>query len=166
MVAESIVDSRDYKEGRRAAFRLLFAYISGENKIVPDISLTSKSASINGESHEISMTSPVEVSRAAISRVRMRFFLPPEYSLGSAPEPINPDVNVVEIPARVEAVLRFSGFAGEDAIKEMTQRILRELEGSPWYPSGKPVTYSYDPPWTLPFLRRHEISVVVRSYAE
>ena len=136
------------------------------HKIGPAISPTSESASINGESREISMTSPVEVSRPAITRVRMRFFLPPEYSLGSAPEPINPAVNVVEIPARVEAVLRFSGFAGEDVIKEMTQSILRELEGSPWYPSGKSVTYSYDPPWTLPFLRRNEISVVVGSSAE
>lgn len=35
------------------------------------------------------------------------------------------------------------------------------LDGTNWTPSGAPVAYFYDPPWTLPFLRRNEVAVPV-----
>ena len=40
---------------------------------------------------------------------------------------------------------------------------IRVHEGVPRYVIGDPVAWFYDPPWTLPFLRRNEIAVPVRS---
>ena len=101
---------------------------------------------------------PSAVSR---SSVRMRFFLPAEFTLKTAPQPIDPKVHLIDVAGQLQAVLRFSGFASEDAVDQRTEDLLRALDQSSWRAAGEPVTYSYDPPWTLPFFRRNEIVIPV-----
>ena len=43
----------------------------------------------------------------------------------------------------------------------IAREVLRLLQGSGWSPTGDPVSWFYDPPWTLPFLRRNEVAVPV-----
>jgi hypothetical protein len=38
---------------------------------------------------------------------------------------------------------------------------LNTLRDTAFDPSGKPVAWFYDPPWTLPFRRRNEVAVTV-----
>jgi len=45
--------------------------------------------------------------------------------------------------------------------QEFEAFLARALEGSPWIAVGEPVALFYDPPWTLPFLRRNEVAVRV-----
>ena len=71
-------------------------------------------------------------------------------------------MRVVEVPGETMAVLRFSGSTGDARIAERKEALLRELRGSAWAPTGEPVFLGYDPPFTLPPLRRNEVAVPVR----
>ena len=64
--------------------------------------------------------------------MRMRFFLPREFTLDTAPQPKDPRVHLVKVVARLEAVLRFSGIATEDAVGKKTKDLLRALDQSSW----------------------------------
>ena len=63
LAVETTVDIPDYDEGRNAAFRPLFDYISGANRTNESVAMTAP-AEAALTSVEVSMTVPVETSRA------------------------------------------------------------------------------------------------------
>ena len=91
----------------------------------------------------------------------MRFFLPAEFTLKTAPRPMDPRVRLVQLSSQLQAVLRFSGRASEKLVGKRTKALFQALEQSSWKAVSDPVTYLYDPPWTIPFLRRNEIAIPV-----
>lgn len=156
--AEARVDA-DTGNHRNAAFRLLFDYISGNNQATTKIAMTAPvtSASV---SQEIAMTVPV-TSDTQGDTYTMRFSLPKSFSLETAPVPNDPAVTVSETPPRHEAVLTFSGTTADDAVDLKKAELVTVLKQSGWTMTGAPVAYFYDPPWTLPPLKRNEVTVVV-----
>jgi hypothetical protein len=64
-----------------------------------------------------------------------------------------------EVPASNYAVIRFSGLAGEAKTAAKTTDLLAWLESRGVTPIGKPELARYNPPWTLPFLRRNEVMI-------
>ena len=75
-----------------------------------------------------------------------------------APRPLDPRITIVDVPVQTVAVLRFSGFGGEDTVAEKKRELLRSLATTSWKPLSDSVVYSYDPPRTLPFFRRNELT--------
>ncbi|MDF2235356.1 heme-binding protein [Albimonas sp. CAU 1670] len=147
-------------EGGNAAFRRLFAYISGENAGGAEIAMTAP-VETRTEGADIAMTAPVETAAAEDGGVRMRFFLPAAYDAATAPQPTDPRVRLVETPGRTEAVLRYSGLPLESRAETRKTRLLEIVSGSDWTAQGEAATYYYDPPWTLPWSRRNEVAVPV-----
>ena len=72
-----------------------------------------------------------------------------------------PDVGLVTVPAETVAVLRFTGHRGSAAVAARTTELLDALKDTAFEPTGTPVGWFYDPPWTLPFRRRNEVAVPV-----
>ncbi|WP_178915141.1 heme-binding protein [Natronomonas gomsonensis] len=154
VVVETVADSRP------AAFRRLFKYITGENAGTTEIEMTAPvELSANGAT--ISMTAPVEIGGEDGSR--MRFYLPAEYDIESAPRPTEDSVELLEIPERTVAVRRFSWRPTEARIDSETEALLDKLEAANVPLAGEPFFMGYDAPWTLPFLRRNEVAVEVES---
>ena len=148
------------KRGREKAFRLLFAYIAGANR-----TSTSENARMVmtmpvevREGARIAMTVPVRTSEAS-DGVRMQFFLPAKYNLDNAPQPIDARVKLMANNNEMVAILRFSGGGGD--FTERQAELIARLKGSRWQPAGEPHIFSYDAPFTLPFLRRNEAAVAV-----
>ena len=141
------------------AFRLLFNYISGENKTQSEIAMTSpvEMGNNSAQSAEISMTSPVEVT----SSNTMMFFLPSKYTADSAPVPTHANVQLVEVPARKVAVIRYSGFNNDDKRNAYTETLMSTLEENNYKVIGKPSYLGYDSPFTLPWNKRHEVVIPV-----
>jgi hypothetical protein len=108
----------------------------------------------------IAMTTPAE-SRSDAGGVRMRFFLPSRYMVTTAPRPIDGRVRLVPVPEETMAILRFSGPGGEPELARRTAALRAALMPSPWRPVAEPMILFYDPPFTLPFLRRNEAAVRV-----
>lgn len=157
LVAEVTVDGAAEPDARSQAFRLLAGYIFGGNRARTDVAMTA-SVAIERRPQQIAMTTPVETA-ATGDRLTMRFFLPRRLTLDTAPVPDDPRVQLRVVPGETLAVLRFSGSADEGGVRRA--ELLRALDGSPWRATGDPVALFYDPPWTIPYLRRNEVAVQV-----
>lgn len=159
LAAETTVDG-DAASARGEGFRRLAGYIFGGNQGRTRIDMTAPVAqSTAGQSGaRIDMTAPVAQSSSPAGWV-IRFFLPA--GLTDAPVPNDARVRIAAVPQETIAVLRFSGVAGDAVIASHRAALLAGLAGTRWRPAGEPVTWFYDPPWTLPPLRRNEVAVPV-----
>jgi hypothetical protein len=163
MAAETTVPG-DATAARGEGFRRLAGYIFGGNRGRTRIEMTAPVAQAGEPPGErIAMTAPV--GQEAVDRAPggagwvIRFFLPA--GLGDPPVPNDSRVRIAAVPAETVAVLRFSGVATDAAIAAQRATLLATLGATRWRPAGEPVTWFYDPPWTLPPLRRNEVAVSV-----
>jgi hypothetical protein len=140
-VAAETVVSGDELDARDAGFRRLAGYIFGG-------------------STKIAMTAPVAQAREA-GGWQIRFFMPADSTLQTLPTPDDPAVKLVAVPPETVAVLRFSGSPTPQAVLDNTNELVAALERTAWRPAGAPEAWFYDPPWTLPPLRRNEVAIPV-----
>lgn len=152
----------EQQEALRTGFQRLAGYIFGGNKARTSIAMTAPVVQAPG-SETIAMTAPVTQTQDASGQWVVQFFMPAQYTLQTLPVPDDPTVKLVEVPSATVAVLRFSGFAGAETVRSEQAELLKLLDGSAWHPAGAPQTWYYDPPWTLPFLRRNEVLVPVEG---
>lgn len=167
VAAETVVPGNE-GEALNTGFRRLAGYIFGGNHADRKIEMTAPVAQAPASAgapggQDIAMTAPVSQARAAGGDWTVRFFMPAELKLADLPAPNNPAVRLVQVPSETYAVLRFSGLAGPATVAAEQARLLGYLQGTKWQPHGAPVAWFYDPPWTIPPLRRNEVAVVVSS---
>ncbi len=151
LVAEMEVTGEE-QSARSAAFRPLAAYIFGENLAGERIGMT---APVAQQGERIGMTAPVAQS-GGDGRWRIGFFMPARYSEATLPRPRDPRIAIRVLPEAEVAVLRFSGLPSPEAVAEAEARLAAALEGSDWRATGPGGAWFYDPPWTIPGLRRSE----------
>jgi len=113
----------------------------------------------NAEEEKIAMTAPVQQSMAG--EKEMAFMMPAEYALEDLPQPEDQRVSFREAPAYTAAVIQFSGWASAEKADENWQQLRRFLIAEGIDITGEPTLNQYNPPWTLPFMRRNEIIVPV-----
>ena len=138
-----------------------------------DTKSTKKNKKTKGE--KIAMTAPVAMHRegdtseagaaAATGHRKMRFFLPSQYdSLAAIPAPTDPGVTVRTVPPAVGAVHRYSGTFSEGTARGRARALVETL-----LKDGAEVDinvalngyefWGYNPPFTIPALRRNEVWV-------
>lgn len=159
-VASTVMNSigEPYKEGNLpsngAAFNALAAYLFGANAA--------------GKTME--MTTPVTTT----SLGEMRFYL----SAADVPAPLDQSlydtgtVQIVDIPSARLAVRKFTGFVTEGEVSRQKDVLLSNLAldgieiDVPHGAVVPHVIFQYNPPYTVPMIRRNEIAVPVRSRLE
>ncbi len=162
VIAETSVDGH-FSEAGKQGFRQLFRYISGDNKLSREIAMTAPvivDKPESGNSKEIAMTTPVLEERAG-QGWRYMFVLPSQYNIDNTPTPLNENVKISAEPQKRVAVLRFSGLLDEKVINEKTDQLEKWIKASGLIPASKSRWAGYNPPWTIPFLRRNEIMIEV-----
>lgn len=157
LAAETTVPGDAYN-ARGEGFRRLAGYIFGANAGRRRIDMTAPVAQSSAPGERIAMTAPVAQAPGEGGWV-IRFFLPA--ALTDPPVPNDARVRIAPVPEEMVAVLRFSGTATADAVADRTKALTAALSGTAWHPAGEPVAWFYDPPWTLPLLRRNEVAVPV-----
>ena len=140
-------------------FRRLAGYIFGGNHTNAKIAMTAPVARQSGQ--KIAMTAPVSKTSGADGGSVVRFFMPAGWSMDTLPEPNDDEVSLVTVPGETVAVLRFTGDRRSAAVAARTTELLDALKDTVFEPTGMPVGWFYDPPWTLPFRRRNEVAVPV-----
>ncbi len=130
---------------RNAGFRRLARYIFGANHI----------------DEKIAMTAPVSQEAIDERKWVIRFVMPAHKSRESLPEPDDSEVKLVDLPPQTLAVRRFSGSISARAVAEQTAELMNTLRDIGFQPVDTPEAWFYDPPWTVPVLRRNEIAVPV-----
>lgn len=160
IIAETLVPG-SMDKASSAGFRLIADYIFGNNTSPAGdnekISMTAP-VTMEPQSEKISMTAPVSMEQTG-GLWRVHFVMPGQYTLDTLPKPNNPAVTLREVPSSNYAVIRFSGFAGEDKVADKTADLMTWLDSKGITPIGTPELARYNPPWTLPFLRRNEVMV-------
>lgn len=154
-------------------FRLIAAYIFGKNQANDKISMTapvtieSKSELV---SQKIAMIAPVTIEAnnpqaKSLSKEEwtVSFVMPSEYTLATLPKPLDTQVHIRELPAEKKAVISFSGFYNEDKVLEKTKALEIWIKARNLQPIGESQFARYNPPWTLPFMRRNEIMIRIRD---
>jgi hypothetical protein len=138
------------------AFRILFRYITGGNKVRKDIAMTVPVISSGPTYQRIAMTRPVLSDEDSFS-----FVMPSSYKISTVPEPLDSRVEMTEVMPRKLAVLRFSGRSHADSLKEQEDRLLVVLERKGIQHIGTPFLMRYNGPGTPGFLRRNEVAVEI-----
>lgn len=164
IVAEVKVDG-DLDTASNQGFRLIAAYIFGKNQVSEKIAMTVPVGIESGEqnkSAKIAMTAPAGIESAG-NQWTVSFVMPSEYTLASLPKPLDPQVKIRELPAEKKAVITFSGFYNEEKVKEKTQALRDWMKSRNLKSTGEPQFARYNPPWTLPFMRRNEVLIQIQE---
>ncbi|MDH3635583.1 MAG: heme-binding protein [Gammaproteobacteria bacterium] len=155
----------EFKDAGNRAFRKLFDYISSENRTRQSIEMTapviaSETGTADGES--IEMTAPVVTTKQQ-NGWRYAFVLPARYTIDNAPLPVSEDLSLVENKPKRVAVLTFTGSWRESGFRQQLDRLQGWIESNQLESASEPRFAGYDPPWAIPFLRRNEIMIDIKS---
>lgn len=159
-----LYDIRDYESYKVASTQME----EGEDLASTGTAFNSLAAylfGLNDESKTMAMTTPVTTT----SSNEMRFFL----AESSTPQPqADSSVEIIDVPSALLAVREFTGFVTEGEIARQKDVLLQalEMDGVELDVAHGAVVphiiFQYNPPYTLPIVRRNEIAVPVRRGEE
>jgi hypothetical protein len=158
MIVAEVVMPGERRDAIGKGFRIIADYIFGNNTAAQKVPMTAPVTQQNSE--KIAMTAPV-TQQGDGNTWKVRFIMPSGYRMETLPKPNNPAVRLKGIAAKRYAVSRFSGVAGEDSLKLRTKELNEWFRTKNLTPVSGPVYAFYNPPWTLPFLRRNEVMVEI-----
>jgi len=162
IIAEVVVDG-NMREASSKGFRLIADFIFGNNTVQSGksekISMTAP-VSVEPQSEKISMTSPVGVQHAS-KGWKVYFVMPSQYTLETLPKPKSPLVSIKQRSSQKFAVIRFSGLVDEEKMEKKVAELKQWTDNKKLKVLGNPELARYNPPWTLPFLRRNEVMLEV-----
>lgn len=156
LVAETVVNA-DYAEAGQIGFKRLASYIFGANVPNQRMAMTTPVFRESG-AEQIAMTAPV-LQQADGSLWTMTFVMPAAYTLETLPAPLDAQVSIKTLPPKKVAVLRYSGSLTPEKIDQQSQILMVWIKSQHLEPLSIPRSAAYDPPWTLPALRRNEIHI-------
>jgi hypothetical protein len=147
---------------------LIAAFIFGQNQVSEKISMTVPVGIETAQSTKIAMTVPVGIeaskdSAKGINQWVFSFVMPSEYTMATLPKPLNPLVTIRELPAQKRAAITFSGFYNDAKVLEKTKALEEWVKSKQWQTIGSPQFARYNPPWSIPFMRRNEILITLRD---
>lgn len=151
--------------GRPTAYRRLIDYVSGENskgralKMASSVYMEGKEL---GHGDKVDQIVPVFMWPEG-GRYYMGFVLPAKYTIATAPKPIEKTVWLGEVGAHDAAVLRFNGITGGAQIESQARNLEDWIAGSGYQAAGGYKAALYDPPFSVPALRRNEVMIPVKS---
>lgn len=160
MIVARVTVTGDRQSAMRKGFKQLANYIFGNNTQRAKISMTGPVSAHQNE--KIPMTAPVtQYGKQDVWVVQ--FMMPAGYTLKSLPRPNNPHVTLHTVLEKHFVVIRFSGRNRSSNLEKhlhalegyMVQRHLKAV--------SEPIYAFYNPPWTLPFLRRNEILIEIKT---
>jgi len=145
MIISKVKVSGNRSEAIAKGFKVLAKYISGYNLI----------------QKKIDMTAPVQQQYKEGSW-EVSFIMPRVYLTASLiPKPKNSDILIETVPPKYYYVIRFSGSHSTENIESNKKRLVQYIYSNQLKTRGSPKYSFYNPPWTLPFMRRNEIMIEI-----
>jgi hypothetical protein len=144
MVVAQVKIAGQRDEAIREGFKILASYIFGSNTLAK----------------KMEMTKPV-TQQADYELWKIRFLMPSKYTLETLPKPLCQDIDLIFLPKTTLAVIRFAGMPTNQMLQIYTQKLKDYLCAEHLQSKNEPLFAFYNPPWTLPFLRRNEVMIEV-----
>jgi DNA gyrase inhibitor GyrI len=161
-------------EGFRAIADYIFGHNAGSRKVAMTAPVLQQSeepaaspaaaGSISGSesgSAAGSAPTPMAPTANAAATWSVRFIMPAGSTMDNLPAPANPAVRLREVPGQRIAAIRFSGTADADSVAANTSALTRFIADKGLHALAPPTYAFYNPPWTLPFMRRNEVMIEV-----
>lgn len=146
MIQVCVTESGNREVAIQKGFSRLAAYIFGKNST----------------RQHIKMTAPViQVHKKQAWSIR--FILPAHLMMNELPVPMDEGLEIKEYPSQRIAVIRFSGRIQETRLEHYLGALTQFLQSQGCELRSSMMYAFYNPPWTLPFLRRNEVWVMVDS---
>lgn len=159
IVAEAEV-SGERKEAINQGFRIIADYIFGNNAPQQKVAMTAPV--IQQSSEKIAMTAPVTQEGSGNSW-KVRFVMPASYTMDTLPKPNNDAVKLIEIEGKRFAVIRFSGIGDNENLNEHEEKLRAFIQEKRLKPVSVATYAFFNPPWTLPMLRRNEVMINIEK---
>ena len=115
----------------------------------------------NSSNQRIAMTAPVLMWQDDDGASIMSFVMPSAYALDDLPEPVDVDLQLAVNEEEIVASFSFRGFSRPSKVARLTKHLQSLVVQEGWQQIGPARLAVYDPPTTLPFLRRNEILIPV-----
>jgi hypothetical protein len=161
MIVAEVDVSGEREAAINAGFRSIAGYIFGAN--VPQRAAGS-GGPVDAGGEKIAMTAPVLQQGDGLTWT-VRFVMPARYTLDTLPRPTDPSVRLREIPGKRYAAIRFTGLNTPETLAARTDELSAAIRARGLVPASAPLYAFYNPPWTLPFLRRNEVMLEVAGGA-
>lgn len=138
--AHTRVAAPDFEAALEDGYERLVSYIAGANDA--------------GE--PLARTTPVIIKPRATTHT-IAFVMPPARAVSSLPSPRDVRISLVQIIERRVAVLRYHGRYTNEVFQTQTRRLHELVAAADLDTRGEPMFAGFDPPSTLPWLRRSEL---------
>ncbi|UFZ04135.1 heme-binding protein [Bradyrhizobium ontarionense] len=152
--APMIIAEADVHGARKPAieegFRIIAGYIFGANQGRMKIAMTApvqQQASAASTTHDMTSSDRWTVS----------FVMPASWSLDILPPPADARIKLTALPAQRLVAITFAGSTSDGIIAEKTRELRDYVQRKGLTVTGTPLLAFYNPPWTLPMLRRNEV---------
>ena len=160
MIVANVKIFGDRENALRKGFQLLADYIFGNNTVLQEIAMT---APVQQRKYKkISMTAPVQ-QQAIDASWEVSFVMPSGYNMVTLPRPNNDSIVIEEIPSEKFAVITFSGTSSSENIEKYEKKLMSYIARNNIEVIGTAKYAFYNPPWTLPQMRRNEVMVKIVS---
>ena len=165
-----IAGATSMRDALSKGFMKCAGYIFGKNSREDKIAMTAPVMSEavedakglpKGDGEKIAMTSPVMAEMLEGSKkMRVKFTMPSEWSLGTLPRPNDPDVRIEEVPGKTLVAFQWHGGSPSQACVDAMEATLRALvaeEGLAVRKGASLLLWQYDPPFSPGWLRTNEV---------
>ncbi len=156
MIVAEVDTTGEREEAIGRGFSILADYIFGNNQSRSKVAMTAPVT--QQPSQKIAMTAPV-TQKSIDGKWQVRFMMPSSYDLASLPQPNNAAIRIKEVAVKRFAVIRFSGIPSESVLKEKLKKLEAYIREEKVTTISDPTYAFFNPPWTLPPLRRTEIMI-------
>lgn len=164
-------------EAANQGFRILASYIFGNNTtqenasekinmIAPVMQSSEKikmtAPVITQPSEKIKMTVPVMQTPSNNNHWLVKFVMPEKYTLKTLPKPNNNAISIHQLPSGKMVTIRFSGIVTPKKIAQQVTKLRGYIQAHHLKAADNYQLAMYNPPWTLPFMRRNEILIQLK----
>lgn len=149
-----------YRDALNEGFKIIAGYIFGGNTKKESIAMTSPVVEKSAGSESIAMTSPVIATVEGESHT-IAFGMPRSYTLETLPIPNDTRIQIVTIPEKKMAVIRFSWIRTDARVQAKKKELLGLLKKDNVTVVGEAQYAGYNAPWTPPWMSRNEVLVEV-----
>ncbi|MGJ5130348.1 SOUL family heme-binding protein [Bradyrhizobium oligotrophicum] len=152
--APMIIAQAEVQGARKPAieegFRIIAGYIFGANRAKAKIAMT---APVQQQATAL----PTAGDETASDRWSVSFVMPSNWTLQKLPPPEDARIKLTAVPAQRMVALTFSGSTSDGIIADKTRALRDYAQRKGLTVTGSPLLGFYNPPWTLPMLRRNEV---------
>ena len=160
MIVAEIEIFGDRESAINQGFRSIADYIFGNNTAARKVAMTAPV--IQHATEKISMTAPVTQIKQGESWI-VKFVMPASYTMQTLPKPNNKAIKLKETVMMRYVVIRFSGLASMQNLEKNTSKLKKFTNEKHLKIISEPVYAFFNPPFTLPFMRRNEVMFQVEK---